>query len=150
MKRLLLAALALACAAPAAGQIQSQCTYLTPAGTLRPAVAGDKAITHINQLQCVLGEVRDAVEKVSEISCATTVVPASSFVEVPLVISAPLNGLEIVLPTITQTTGDASSPARVDPPVITGATENEVMLGLFNRDASAPRQVAVCAQIVRF
>lgn len=125
----------------------SACSYLTPAGSLRPAGAGDRALLWINQLVCVLAEVRERQDATlpSEVACVAVTVPASTRQVVSLPTATAMTGSETILPSLR----DSTAPSLTEAPTIVSASGTTVQLAVFNRDAGADHAVNVCAHIVR-
>lgn len=137
----------LALAIPGNVWAQSQCTYLTPAGSLRAAAPSDRALPFINQLQCVLDEVRDRIDQTvpSEVVCTTSTIPASTRSTLALTTAAPLTGSEAVMASVK----DATSPAFAEPPTVVSATGTTVQLAVFNRDTNLAHSITACAHVLR-
>ena len=125
----------------------SQCTYLSPTGSLRAAVATDRALPYMNQTQCVLEEVRarGALTVPGEVVCATSTIPASTRSTISLTASTTLAGNEAIM----ASTKDVTSPFFAEAPTVVSATGTTVQLAVFNRDTQLAHTITACAHILR-
>lgn len=132
---------------PSAATGQSQCTYLSPAGSLRAATPSDRALPFINQLQCVLGEVRARADRTvpGEVVCKTSTIPASTRTTLSLTTAAPLTGTEAIM----ASTKDTTSPTFGEAPTVVSASGTTVQLAVFNRDTQLAHAITACAHVLR-